>query len=182
MHFSRVFMRTDGVWGQPLMLLFLVSLLLTACNSASSLSATSSPTAIPVAKVPSQIVVGSDGALWFLEQGTHRLGRITPQGKVTEFPVPTVHSIYDLDGITAGPDGALWFTDQNGDQQQGGNHIWRMTVQGKITSFSPPSAYSQPWGITAGPDGALWFTESETNKIGRITVQGKISEFALPAA
>jgi streptogramin lyase len=79
-------------------------------------------------------------------------------GTVTEFPIPTRGTPFD---ITAGPDGNLWFTD-------GAGEIGRITPSGAITAFPVPDG---AWGITAGPDGNLWFTEEGGGKIGRITTQ-----------
>ncbi len=99
-----------------------------------------------------------------------RIGRITPQGSVTEFS--TGISAQQPHGITAGPDGNLWFTEQFG-------RIGRITPQGSVTEFSTGiSANSQPAGITAGPDGNLWFTQPLDDHIGRITPQGTVSEFS----
>jgi len=46
--------------------------------------------------------------LWFTENEGDRIGRITPTGQITEFPLPTGSG--SPEGITAGPDGTLWFT------------------------------------------------------------------------
>ncbi len=135
-------------------------------------------------KQPQTITAGPDGNLWFTEQIVFEasptvgiIGRITPQGAITEFPLPAslVPENCFLSGscITAGPDGNLWFT--------GRNSIGRITPGGAITEFALPTA-SGPTGITAGPDGALWFSEFAGNKIGRITPGGTITEFALPTA
>ena len=120
---------------------------------------------------PMAITVGSDGALWFVEQGGE-IGRLTVQGQLTEFPLPGRAPIPG--GIAAGQDQALWFTDANS------GTIGRITVQGRITEFPLSDPMSGPGGITRGPDGALWFTEVTAGKIGRITVQGQITEFPLP--
>src|SRR5262249_41376545 len=42
--------------------------------------------------VPQGIITGPDGALWFTEQVGNQIGRITTDGKITEFPVPTANS------------------------------------------------------------------------------------------
>src|SRR5262249_19128163 len=55
------------------------------------------------------VTTGPDGDLWFTENSGNRVGRITPAGAVTEFPIPTASS--QPFGITAGPDGNLWFTE-----------------------------------------------------------------------
>jgi streptogramin lyase len=125
---------------------------------------------------PAGTALGPDGNFWFIEQISNRIGRITPAGAITEFPIPTNSRPWD---ITAGPDGNLWFTEQYSDQ------IARITPAGSITEFPiPPDDSkplgSEPWGITAGPDGNLWFTEQEGNRIGRITPTGTITEFPIP--
>jgi len=70
---------------------------------------------------PHNIVSGPDGALWFTNLPKGKLGRITTQGTITEFPLPNSAGSGPT-GITSGPDGALWFTDPD-------NHeIGRMTL------------------------------------------------------
>ena len=122
---------------------------------------------------PIQIASGPDGALWFTESTGNRIGRITTNGDVSEFPIPTANS--QPEGIATGPDGALWFTESLG------NKIGRITTAGVITEFPLPTGGSSPLGIAPGADDALWFTESLGNKIGRITTAGVITEFPLPA-
>ena len=41
--------------------------------------------------------------------GANQIGRITPDGQITEFAVPTANSRPEF--ITAGPDGNIWFTE-----------------------------------------------------------------------
>ena len=53
------------------------------------------------------IVVGRDGNLWFTEEYGNQIGRLTPEGRFTEFPVPTAGS--DPVSIVVGRDGNLWF-------------------------------------------------------------------------
>src|SRR5882724_2268244 len=44
---------------------------------------------IPTAKSsPQRIALGPDGNLWFTEGSGNKIGRITPAGEVTEFPMP----------------------------------------------------------------------------------------------
>jgi virginiamycin B lyase len=132
---------------------------------------------------PLGITVGPDGALWFVEHFGNKVGRITTEGTVTEFDIPTgtpgplTSSMPDA--IVTGPDGALWFTEIRG------NKIGRITTEGAITEFPLPTPDSAPTVITVGPDGALWFTERGTaaspgERIGRITTDGVITEFTTP--
>ncbi|MHB1536539.1 MAG: Vgb family protein, partial [Acidimicrobiales bacterium] len=80
------------------------------------------------------ITAGPDGNLWFTENGGDKVGRITPAGAITEYPLPTANS--GPDGITAGPDGNVWFT------ENGGNNI------GKLQT---PSAGVQATSVTVTP-------------------------------
>jgi streptogramin lyase len=116
------------------------------------------------------IATGSDGALWFAEYTTYRIGRMTVAGAITEYG-PTSGS---PSGPLAGPDGALWFGEYNP------NLIGRITTAGIITEYAVPCC-GQISGLAAGPDGTLWFTQN--NRIGRITTAGVvISQYALPSA
>jgi streptogramin lyase len=132
---------------------------------------------------PESIVAGPDGNLWFTESAAtpdptspagvyNHIGRITPNGIITEFPVPTVFS--EPAEITVGTDGNLWFTESVG------NRIGRITLAGGVAEFPVPTTNSFPFGIAAGPDGDLWFTEYAGNKIGRISLNGNITEFSVP--
>jgi streptogramin lyase len=53
---------------------------------------------------PDYIVSGPQHALWFSEFYTDKIGRITTNGQITEFPLP---DNADIEGITAGPDGNI---------------------------------------------------------------------------
>jgi uncharacterized repeat protein (TIGR01451 family) len=124
---------------------------------------------------PEEIASGPDGNLWFTQElGKGQIGRITPSGTTTFFPVPT--QFPGLFGITLGPDGNLWFTEHLGSS----NRIGRITPTGVVTEFPIPTASSIPLGIAAGPDGNLWFAENGNNAVGRITPAGAITEFPIP--
>ena len=60
--------------------------------------------------------------VWFTDNGANKIGRITTDGVITEFPIPTAGSVPV--GIIVGPDGALWFT------EPGVNQIGRITTAG----------------------------------------------------
>jgi streptogramin lyase/lysophospholipase L1-like esterase len=131
-------------------------------------------TEYPAGTQPLGITTGPDGALWFADGLADKIGRITTNGDVVEYPILTaggspIH-------IAAGPDGALWFT------EFGGNRIGRITTDGGVTEFLIPTANVRPYGIVAGPDGALWFTEEEGDQVGRITTDGDITEYPIPTA
>jgi hypothetical protein len=110
---------------------------------------------------PEGITAGADGYLWFVENNGHKVGRITPSGTITEFPLPVVTRSFR---IAAGPDGNLWFTEFDN------NKIGRITTAGVLKEYLIPTADSRPYGITAGTDRNLWFSEFNAKKIGRVGV------------
>jgi len=146
---------------------------------------------------PSRLAIGSDDNLYFTEQGavgangrrepTHpkpgKIGRITPDGQITEFTIPEQAPpdfVANPAGIASGPDGNIWFTeysylaDDTG-EQHGGNKIGRLDITtGRIDEFPLPTAFARADGITAGPNGSMYFTENPNNfeygAIGRIRV------------
>jgi virginiamycin B lyase len=127
---------------------------------------------------PRFIVAGRDGNLWFTEN--ERIGRITPKGVITEFPLSAG---VIPNGLAAGPDGTIWFTDILGKK------IGRLSPRdGSVTEFPLPNANVSPSSIVAGPDDNLWFgaghytgSGGDQPEIGRITPAGTISEFRPPA-
>ncbi len=146
---------------------------------------------------PAGITRGPDGNFWFTGEDGNLIGRITPAGSTTVYPLPTnCGNPQPVGGglfgcapknITVGSDGALWFTEEFG------NQIGRIDTNGRITEFPLPTDCGQPpnppfssgcapHDITAGPDGALWFTEEVGNQIGRVTTGGFFTEFPIPTA
>jgi virginiamycin B lyase len=114
-----------------------------------------------LAREQADIVAGPDSALWFTEEDTNSIGRITTSGLTTDYhlPDPTKHG---PDQIALGADGNLWFTEERG-------RIGRITPAGEITEWPIPRGAS-PIGIAAGSDGNLWFTVAD--RIGRMTPAG----------
>ncbi len=136
---------------------------------------------VPTSKAwPNSITAGPDGNLWFVEPGMpskhptypDQIGRITPKGAITEFPVHDFGT-GGATSIVAGPDGNLWFTESF----QSGYEIDAMATSGALTAENPVTG--DPTDITAGPDGNLWFTE-QNGDIGRITTSGSITYFSVP--
>lgn len=101
--------------------------------------------------------------------GTDRIGRITTDGQVIEFPLPTTGVMASM--ITTGPDRALWFTLNQT------HAIGRLSIDGEITIHPLPTPAAGPVGVTATPD-AVWFVEIGTSQVGRISPDGRIHEFA----
>ena len=126
------------------------------------------------------LTAGPDGNVWFTESrgllnSPSLIGRITPDGTVTEFSNLRVNSF--VFGIAAGADGNLWFTTTNhtGDPL---DEVERITPDGTVTEF--PNAPGNG-AIAAGPDGNIWFA-TDRGQIGRITPDGSVTTFSFPGA
>jgi hypothetical protein len=77
-----------------------------------TLNVTTFPIPLVALVQPDGIVQGPDGSLWFTETGADEIGRMTPAGALTEFPLPAVAEPAGSTGpppgptaIAAGPDG-----------------------------------------------------------------------------
>ncbi|MBV8668278.1 MAG: Virginiamycin B lyase [Candidatus Eremiobacteraeota bacterium] len=130
--------------------------------------------ATPAPRGVFEITVGPDKNLWFTEQTGNAIGRITPDGTITEFPLIGDNNYPN--SIVAGPDGNLWFT------EVGTGRIGRVTPAGIVTSYEIPTRHSAASGIAVGENGQIWFSESNAGQIGSInTTTARIKEFALPS-
>src|SRR5215470_15761453 len=116
----------------PLMivLILLASALLAAqpVAAARKITVTFSSFPLPSSSDAHAITSGSDGALWFTENGSNQIGRITTSGAITEYPIPSSSS--GPIAITTGPDGALWFTTPA--------KLGRITSSGSVLEFAIP--------------------------------------------
>jgi len=113
------------------------------------------------------IALGPDGNLWFAERAVSKMGRITPTGVVTEFPLPGGSDPID---IVTGSDGNLWFTDFPH------KAVAKMTTAGVVTEYALPSG-SSPGTLTLGPDHNMWFDETGP-RVGKVTPAGSITEYS----
>ncbi len=121
---------------------------------------------------PFRITTGPDGNLWFTQASA--VGRITPQGVITLFPVSGSNL-----AIAPGPDGNIWFTQTILSSAK----IGRITPSGVVTLFPPPPGIIDlaSGSIVAGPDGNLWFRRQRVGPVlARITPSGVITGFNLP--
>ncbi len=81
--------------------------------------------------LPSSLIAGPDGALWFTVGLGDGVGRMTTSGKFSYVSLPDGRS---ADSIAFGPDGALWYTDARL------NRIGRMTQR----EFADATAVRRP--------------------------------------
>jgi virginiamycin B lyase len=117
---------------------------------------------------PHSPVAGPDGNVWFV-QYTGYVGRVTPTGVVTEWPL-TAQPRY----LTNGPDGKLWFTVGDG--------VASITTSGAITNYALPTG-SRPFGIATGPDGRIWIAETGSGRLAALNpVNGVVKTYLVPVA
>ncbi len=125
--------------------------------------------------LPLDITEGPDHNLWFTEFNSGKIGRITPQGVVTEFQVANS----GLFSIATGPDGNLWVTDVND------RDIYRIQPNKcsaslhdcndvlAVSTVGIPGLSGTPGSIVSGSNGDLWFTIG--GSLAEITTRGLIS-------
>jgi streptogramin lyase len=130
---------------------------------------------------PEHITPGPDGNLWFTEFWSNRIGRMTPAGALTEFPIPTADSAPR--GIVAGPDGNLWFVESHFSH----TGVARITTAGVVTEYPLGGSaldQLQPTDIVAGRDGNLWLNQTHPSapqgEIVRVALDGSLKVFAMP--
>ena len=123
---------------------------------------------------PGDITAGDDGNMWFVELAGrmdnrqpdgNRVGRITMNGTVTEYPISAAAGTASPINIAVGPDRNIWFTK--------GPMVVRVTPEGVMTPFPLPGPNAGGTGLTAGSDrqpparlsNRLWVAAAQANKI-----------------
>src|SRR6202008_1323511 len=96
---------------------------------------------------PSLITAGPDGALWCTLNQADAIVRITADGGITNFPLPTAGAAQG--GIAAGPE-AVWVA------EIGAGKVARLFPDGRTEEFPLPDRSSRPHAVAATPDGGCW--------------------------
>jgi len=110
---------------------------------------------------PQQMVLGTDGNLWFTENGTSKIGRLSPKSFTVSGEFATLTPKAGPVGIAAGLDGGLWFTEQTA------YRIGHVTPAGAVTEYAIPGPNLYPLGIAAAADRTIWFCETG-GKLGKL--------------
>ncbi len=129
------------------------------------------------------IVAAADGNLWFTlnsfaqllpdKRVPPQIGRITPSGEVTTYPLP-LDAKYGVGDLVAGPNGYLWFV--------AAGSLWQISPQGTIARLPFDLGQDNVTTLEAGQEGNLWFAKKPlsgpgSGAIGRLTPGGELSEF-----
>src|SRR5260370_16898532 len=104
--------------------------------------------------------------MWFSEAAGNRIGRMTMDGKVTEFRIPS-HDSQPRATVTH-PDGSIWFVETST------NALGRIDRAGRITEHPVPTPNSSLRGVTVGADADLCYTPNLPNNIRPIAPNGPV--------
>jgi virginiamycin B lyase len=148
-------------------------------TEASELKVTIREWAVPTKGAhPHDAAVGADGALWFTEQMTNKIGRLDPKsGAFKEYPLKLEDS--GPHGLVADREGNIWFT---------GNfkgYIGKLDPQtGAVTEYKIPDPKGEdPHTPVFDNQGLLWFTFQVANMVGRLDPRtGRIDLKKVPTA
>jgi virginiamycin B lyase len=103
---------------------------------------------------PYGLALGRDGAAYFCQFGTDRIGRIDPETlEISDYRLPEGARPRR---IAAAPDGSLYYTDF------ARGYLGRLDPKtGQVREWaSPGGAGSRPYGIDVLADGTVWYSES----------------------
>ena len=125
---------------------------------------------------PRDPIVDREGAVWFVGQVTHYVGRLDPvSGEFSRHDLPAGTGPHN---VIVGPDGNLWYAGNTA------AHIGRMDpATGEITRFAMPAGARDPHTLIFAPSGHLWFTVQGDNRVGRLdTSTGDVDLIEVPTA
>ena len=116
---------------------------------------------------PNGIALGPDGAMWFTEYGTSKIGRIGPDGTIGEYPPSATTQLpgdADVSALVDGPDGNIWYS------EYGTGMVGELSAStGQLVGQYPVGpTTSDPEGIAVGPDGNLWVALRGDRALARI--------------
>ena len=150
-----------------------------------------------IVRVPSDLALDADGALWFGEINVPRIRRVLPDGTVQ-----TMIGNWLTSGNTSGPASSvrlnsprgLWFT-PSGDlyfADSGTNMVRKLGTDGNVTLIAGNGTNSStgdggkatlaslrgPYGVAVATDGTVYVSDTSSHRIRKISPDGIIAPFA----
>lgn len=99
--------------------------------------------------VPTDVAVGADGSVWFLQFRANRVGRLK-NGAFSDFKVAEENA--GLSGLAVAGDGAVWF-----------GMVRRSSLgrlrDGKVATFRLPRDNARPYSLAVDPSGNVWYAD-----------------------
>ncbi len=128
---------------------------------------------------PHNLIVGSDGIVWYAGNLNRLVGRYDPKTKTIEeimMPDEAARDPHTL--IFDENEENIWFT------VQGGNMMGRLNIDSrKVDLIRSRTQGSRPYGIKLAPDGSIWVVLFGSNKLAHIDPQTlEHDEIELPRA
>ena len=114
------------------------------------------------------MTLGPDGNVWFIDVGTDRIVRVTPDGTMTPSSRSTRTPVWPALRLVPTATSISPRTTGTGRAHHPTTFV--------ITESARHGRRERSDGITAGPDGNLWFTEGTDDQIGRITTDLMVTD------
>jgi virginiamycin B lyase len=126
---------------------------------------------------PHNLIVGSDGVVWYAGNKTALIGRYDPVSKkIEEIPMPDPAARDPHTLIFDENEDNIWFT------LQGANMIGRLSIESRKVDLIPSrTERSRPYGIKLAPDGSIWASLFGTAKLAHVNADTmELKEIDLP--
>jgi virginiamycin B lyase len=99
--------------------------------------------------VPTDVAVGADGSVWFLQFRANRIG-LLKNGAFSDFKVAEQNA--GLSGLVVAGDGAVWFG------MVRSSSLGRLR-DGRVATFRLPRDNARPYSLAVDPDGNVWYAD-----------------------
>lgn len=134
---------------------------------------------LPEGEGAHNLIVGSDGVVWYAGNRRGVIGRYDPSTEeIAEIPMPVPAARDPHTLIFDAAEENIWFT------VQGGNFMGRLNVASRKVDLIPSKTErSRPYGIKLAPDGSIWVVLFGTSKLAHINPETlMLEEVDLPRA
>lgn len=102
-----------------------------------------------------RITTAPDGTLWFVERDAHKVGRVAPDGKVSDIAFPSANAGPQLVDLDVSPDGSVWVVYDSGRLMLAMDRTGRsVRPVGGGYGFADTLAGA----VRVAPDGVVWNT------------------------
>lgn len=115
---------------------------------------------LPPHTIPEELIVATDGIVWFLAPDENRLYQFEPaSGALQHYAIPTRNAY--ARAISLDHKGNIWFAEANANQLATFN-----PATAKFNEYLIPTRFANPGEITVDKKGNIWFVELTANRIG----------------
>jgi virginiamycin B lyase len=126
---------------------------------------------------PIYISEAPDGSMYFTDLLTSNVGRITPSGALTFYPLPSKYGPPNNArsiAVIVRPDGVAVVTEESG-------HAYAtITPDGVVTEYPLSPANAEAASLTYDTAGALWIQYNTPDAIGLVQPDGSVTPYPIP--